>query len=56
MAIELLQWAPAFASEMRSCETAFSEFFDWSLLEVVQGNAWRSPFGASICRCPSHSP
>ncbi len=44
MAIELLEWAPAFASEMRSCETAFSEFFDWSLLEVVQGNAWRSPF------------
>jgi acyl transferase domain-containing protein len=44
MAIELLQWAPAFASEMRSCETAFFEFFDWSLLEVVQDNAGRSPF------------
>lgn len=39
MAIELLEWAPAFASEMRACEIAFSKFFDWSLLDVVQGNA-----------------
>ena len=41
MAIELLEWAPAFASEMRACEIAFSKFFDWSLLDVVQGNAGR---------------
>jgi len=43
MAIELLEWAPAFASEMRACEIAFSKFFDWSLLDVVQGSAGRSP-------------
>ena len=43
MAIELLEWAPAFASEMRACEIAFSKFFDWSLLDVVQGNAERPP-------------
>ena len=42
MAIELLEWAPAFASEMRACEIAFSKFFDWSLLDVM-GNAGRSP-------------
>ncbi|MDO3639694.1 acyltransferase domain-containing protein [Mycolicibacterium arseniciresistens] len=44
MAIELLQWAPAFASEMRSCDIAFAEFFDWSLLEVVHGNVGLRPF------------
>ena len=43
LAIELLEWAPAFASEMRACEIAFSKFFDWSLLDVVQGNAAGSP-------------
>lgn len=43
MAIELLEWAPAFAGEMRACEIAFSEFFDWSLLEVVHGNPQRPP-------------
>lgn len=43
MATELMEWAPAFADEMRSCDKAFAEFFDWSLLEVVVGDARRSP-------------
>src|SRR5262249_34861970 len=39
MAVELLDSAPAFADQMRLCETAFAEFVDWSLLEVVRGGA-----------------
>lgn len=37
MAIELMDSAPAFAHEMRMCDTAFSEFLDCSLLDVVRG-------------------
>ena len=39
MAVELLDSAPAFADQMRLCEAAFAEFVDWSLLEVVRGDA-----------------
>ena len=36
MAGELLDTAPAFAGQMQLCAAAFSEFVDWSLLEVVR--------------------
>ena len=39
MAVELLDSAPAFADQMRLCDTAFAEFVDWSLLEAVRGGA-----------------
>lgn len=38
-AVGLLDSAPAFADEMRRCDTAFTEFVDWSLLEAVRGGA-----------------
>ena len=44
MAIELLDSTPAFADEMRRCEDRVLRYFDWSVLEVVQGNTGRSPF------------
>jgi acyl transferase domain-containing protein len=36
-AVGLLDSAPAFAEQLRLCDAAFSEFVDWSLLEVVRG-------------------
>jgi acyl transferase domain-containing protein/NADPH:quinone reductase-like Zn-dependent oxidoreductase/acyl carrier protein len=39
MAAELLECAPAFADEMQSCDAAFTEFVNWSLLETVRGGA-----------------
>jgi polyketide synthase 12 len=33
----LLDSSPAFAAEMRRCDTALTEFVDWSLLEAVRG-------------------
>ncbi|WP_197040098.1 acyltransferase domain-containing protein [Mycobacterium sp. URHB0044] len=39
MAAELLDTAPAFASQMRLCDAALAEFVEWSLLEVVRGGA-----------------
>jgi acyl transferase domain-containing protein/acyl carrier protein len=39
MALELLGSSPVFAAEMRRCEEALSEFVDWSLLDVVSGDA-----------------
>jgi acyl transferase domain-containing protein len=38
-AVELLDSAPAFAEQLRLCDAAFAEFVDWSLLEVVWGDA-----------------
>ncbi|MFB8005187.1 SDR family NAD(P)-dependent oxidoreductase [Nocardia sp. NPDC056000] len=35
MATELLETAPVFAASMRECASAFDEFVDWSLLDVV---------------------
>jgi polyketide synthase 12 len=37
MAVELLNSAPAFADEIRLCDGAFTEFVDWSLLDVLRG-------------------
>ncbi len=37
IALELLESAPVFAEEMRLCDAAFSEFFDWSLIDAVRG-------------------
>ena len=37
MAVELLDFAPAFADQMRLCDAAFTEFVDWSLLDAVRG-------------------
>ncbi len=37
MAAELLQTAPAFADELRLCDAVFTEFIEWSLIEVVRG-------------------
>ena len=37
MAIELLDSAPAFADEIRRCDTAFAEFVDWSILDALRG-------------------
>src|SRR5215216_7662263 len=42
MAKEMLDSAPAFADEMRRCDTAFSEHFDWSLLDVIRDDVWPS--------------
>lgn len=39
MAVDLLESAPVFSDQMRACEAAFSEFVDWSLLDVVRGSA-----------------
>jgi len=36
MAKEMLVSAPAFADEMEKCDTAFAEFFGWSLLDVIR--------------------
>jgi len=38
MAKEMLDSAPAFADEMRRCDTAFSQHFDWSLLDVIRND------------------
>ena len=38
MAVELLESATAFADQMRSCDAAFAEFVDWSLLEALPGS------------------
>jgi polyketide synthase 12 len=45
MAIDMLHTAPAFADEMQKCERAFSETRDWSLREVVLGDAGPSASG-----------
>lgn len=37
LASELVDTAPAFAAEMERCDRAFSEFVEWSVLDVVQG-------------------
>lgn len=37
MAVELLDTAPVFADRIRECESALSEFTDWSLTEVLRG-------------------
>jgi acyl transferase domain-containing protein len=39
MAKEMLNSAPEFADEMRRCDTAFSEHFDWSLLDVIRDDS-----------------
>ncbi len=36
MAVELLDSASVFADQMRLCDSAFAEFVDWSLIEVVR--------------------
>ncbi|MET8983466.1 type I polyketide synthase [Streptomyces sp. NPDC004539] len=38
MAVELLDSSPVFAARMAECETALSEFVDWSLTEVLREN------------------
>ncbi|WP_297824579.1 type I polyketide synthase [Mycobacterium sp.] len=37
MGIELLDTAPVFAQQIQACDEAFSEFVDWSLIEVLRG-------------------
>jgi polyketide synthase 12 len=37
MAIELLDTAPVFAQQIEACAEAFSEFVDWSLIDVLRG-------------------
>ncbi|OBA64063.1 polyketide synthase [Mycobacterium sp. 1100029.7] len=37
MGVELLDTAPVFAAQMQACEEAFSEFVDWSLIDVLRG-------------------
>ncbi|MET8981212.1 SDR family NAD(P)-dependent oxidoreductase, partial [Streptomyces sp. NPDC004539] len=37
MAVDLLDSSPVFAARMAECETALSEFVDWSLTEVLRG-------------------
>ncbi|MCA2313526.1 type I polyketide synthase [Mycobacterium sp. WUMAC-025] len=37
MGIELLDTAPVFAQQIQACEEAFSEFVDWSLIDVLRG-------------------
>jgi polyketide synthase 12 len=37
MGIELLDTAPVFAQQIEACAEAFSEFVDWSLIEVLRG-------------------
>jgi acyl transferase domain-containing protein/NADP-dependent 3-hydroxy acid dehydrogenase YdfG len=39
MGRELMVSSPVFAAEMSRCAEAFTEFVDWSLLEVVRGEA-----------------
>ena len=39
MAAELFETAPAFADQMRLCDGVFTEFVDWSLLDVVRSDA-----------------
>src|SRR6185312_8965487 len=36
MGIELLDTAPVFARQIQACDEAFSEFVDWSLIEVLR--------------------
>lgn len=43
MATELLDRAPAFADQMRLCDSAFGEFIDWSLLEAARGDIGAPP-------------
>lgn len=38
-AVELLNSQPEFAAQLRLCDAAFAEFVDWSLFDVVQGDA-----------------
>ncbi|MEV6773930.1 amino acid adenylation domain-containing protein [Nocardia sp. NPDC051030] len=38
MAAELLDTAPVFADVTRMCSDAFSEFLDWSVLDVLRGD------------------
>ncbi|OCB32223.1 polyketide synthase [Mycobacterium malmoense] len=37
MGIELLETAPAFAQQIDACAEAFTEFVDWSLIDVLRG-------------------
>ncbi|WP_157123609.1 acyltransferase domain-containing protein, partial [Mycobacterium shimoidei] len=37
MGVELLDTAPVFAEQLRACADAFSEFVDWSLIDVLRG-------------------
>ncbi|WP_461479768.1 type I polyketide synthase [Mycobacterium sp. HUMS_1102779] len=37
MGVELLATAPVFAQHMAACADAFSEFVDWSLIDVLRG-------------------
>ena len=37
MGTELLDTAPVFAQHIQACEEAFSEFVDWSLIDVLRG-------------------
>ncbi|KLO26690.1 type I polyketide synthase [Mycobacterium haemophilum] len=37
MGIELLDTAPVFAQKIEACADAFSEFVDWSLIDVLRG-------------------
>ncbi|WP_205876684.1 type I polyketide synthase [Mycobacterium camsae] len=37
MGVELLDGAPVFAREMQACAEVFSEFVDWSLIDVLRG-------------------
>ncbi len=37
MGIELLDTAPVFAQQIQACEETFSEFVDWSLIDVLRG-------------------
>ncbi|QUQ72347.1 3-ketoacyl-CoA thiolase [Kutzneria sp. CA-103260] len=39
MAVELLDSSPVFAQRMAECEAALSSFVDWSLTEVLRGDA-----------------
>jgi polyketide synthase 12 len=37
MGVELLDTAPVFAEKINACAEAFSEFVDWSLIDVLRG-------------------
>jgi polyketide synthase 12 len=37
MGVELLRTAPVFAEHINACAEAFSEFVDWSLIDVLRG-------------------
>ncbi|QUQ72348.1 type I polyketide synthase [Kutzneria sp. CA-103260] len=39
MAVELLDSSPVFAARIAECEAALSPFVDWSLIEVLRGDA-----------------